>query len=68
MCKGVNISSQIKKGTDLPTGSGYRYYLLDSADLTALQPDLDAMGMGGGFCQDILDNTLGEFAGTLILL
>jgi hypothetical protein len=26
------------------------------------------MKLGGGFCQDILDYTLGEFSGTLVLL
>jgi len=26
------------------------------------------MGMTGGLCQNILDDTLGEFSGTLILL
>jgi hypothetical protein len=43
------------------------FYFLDPSDLTAFQPDLDAMGMSGGFGQDILDDTLGEFSGTLIL-
>jgi len=26
------------------------------------------MGMGGGFCQDILGDTLDEFSGALVLL
>ena len=38
------------------------------ADLATLQPDLDAMGMGGRLYQDIIDHTLGEFSGTLLLL
>jgi hypothetical protein len=64
----MNISSQAKREPIFPAESGYSYYFLDPADLAALKPDLDAMGMGGRFCQDILEDTLGEFAGTLILL
>jgi len=43
-------------------------YFLDPADLAALQPDLDAMGMGVGFCQDVPDYTPGQLTRALVLL
>jgi hypothetical protein len=39
---------------------------LDPADLSIGQPNLDTMGMIGGFGQDILDNTAGQFTAALV--
>jgi len=41
---------------------------LDAPDLAAHQSHFDAMRMGRGFGEDILDNPLGQFPGGLILL
>jgi hypothetical protein len=39
---------------------------LHPADLPADQPDFDAVGVVGRFCQDVFDNTPGQLAGALI--
>jgi hypothetical protein len=39
---------------------------LHPADLPADQPDLDAVGVVGRFCQDVLDNTPGQPADALV--
>lgn len=39
---------------------------LDPAHLAVSQPDLDAVGMKGGFGQDILDNASGQSSGALV--
>lgn len=41
--------------------------LFDSPDRPAFQADLNAMGMGWRFCQNILHNSFCEFSGSLIL-
>jgi len=38
-----------------------------SADLSVFQPDLDAVGVVGGFGQKLFDHSLGESAGSLVL-
>jgi hypothetical protein len=40
---------------------------LDSPDRPAGQADFDAMGMGWGFSQDILNKPFGELTGSLVL-
>ena len=42
--------------------------LFDASHNTALQTDLDTMGMYRGFCENILDDPFGELPGPLILL
>lgn len=43
-------------------------YFLHPPNLAGHQANLDAVGMGWGLCQDILDDTLGQFASSLIFL
>jgi len=42
-------------------------YVFYSPNGTAFQTDFDAMGMCWGFCQDVFDNSFGEFSRSLIL-
>ena len=41
---------------------------LDPPHKAIFQPNLDPVGMCGGFCQDIPDNAFGELPGPLVLL
>ena len=43
-----------------------RNNFLHPPDNPALQPHLDAMGVSGGLCQNILYDPFGQFAGALV--
>jgi hypothetical protein len=45
----------------------YLFDRLDPANFPGSQPDFDTMGMKRTVGQDILDNSLGNFAGTLVI-
>jgi hypothetical protein len=66
---GINVRidpKEVKLNDLLP--SRLSLYLFDSADNTALQPHLDAVGMCTGFCQNAGNNAVCKNAGALILL
>ena len=63
------VCSQIRHGGSL--GDLIFHLFLDKnlfnpAHLSIRQPHLDAMGMAGGFGEDILDNTPGQFSTALV--